>query len=112
MPSLHLQFIAALAALSTLANAYTVTFYSGKGCRGSPLGSIKVSSVSPCSRELAGTAASAIVDPEEDDLNDASAVVFFNGDNCDPDDIMKDGEAIEIDGCYTGNFGSFEAWKL
>ncbi|KAF2756598.1 hypothetical protein EJ05DRAFT_477713 [Pseudovirgaria hyperparasitica] len=97
--------------LSTLSSAYILTHYAGPGCRSQSLGRTEVAvdpAGPPCHQEFAGTAASLIVAPNENDDDFGSVVVFFTGDDCKPSDIIN----FDDEGCMTGNYGSFQVWDL
>jgi hypothetical protein len=111
--SIFLNTLATLATF-TLTNAYRLHHYGGIQCRGANLGYRDVDSSSGCSRDNAGVAAAVIVKPDEESNKDfGSVVVFFNGDDCKPSDIMEEGQAFKFeDGCWTGNYGSYEVWDV
>jgi hypothetical protein len=102
-----------LLTFSTLTAAYRLHHYGGIECRGASLGYRDFDGNSGCSRDSAGVAAAIIVKPDPAGKDWGSAVVFFNGDDCKPSDIMEDGAAFKFeDGCWTGNYGSYEVWDL
>jgi hypothetical protein len=50
---------------------------------------------------------------DEGNKDFGNVVVFFDGDDCKPSNIMQDGAAFVFeDGCWTGNYGSYEVWDL
>ncbi|OAK95919.1 hypothetical protein IQ06DRAFT_352176 [Phaeosphaeriaceae sp. SRC1lsM3a] len=104
---------AILAALSAAANAYTVYHSNGKECRGQGLGKTdNLKSTSGCQLAWAGKAASIRIEPEKDDKDVGTVVVFFEGDDCNPTKIMQNGDAFSDEGCTTINYGSYEVWEL
>jgi hypothetical protein len=97
----------------TLTNAYSLSFYSGKSCRSQGLGTTDTNVEPGCGRNFAGVGASAVVSAAEGFKDFGKVVVFFNGDDCKPSDIMEEGQAYKFeDGCWTGNYGSYEVWDL
>ncbi|KAF1842949.1 uncharacterized protein K460DRAFT_407321 [Cucurbitaria berberidis CBS 394.84] len=102
-----------LATFFTLTNAYKISFYSTQNCHSLPLGSREMKVDSGCQRDLAGTSASVIIKADEGNKDFGNVVVFFKGDDCKPSNIMQDGAAFVFeDGCWTGNYGSYEVWDL
>ncbi|KAF1839130.1 hypothetical protein BDW02DRAFT_564113, partial [Decorospora gaudefroyi] len=68
---------------------------------------------SGCHRDYAGNGASALITADESGKDFGSVVLFFEGDDCKPSNIMEGGAAFAFeDGCWTGNYGSFEVWDL
>jgi hypothetical protein len=113
MKSSLLNFLAALATFCTLTNAYKLSFYSGKSCRSQGLGSREIAPDTGCGRDFAGVGASAVVSVAEKNKDYGKIAVFFSGDDCKPSDIMDEGDAFRYeDGCWTGNYGSYEVWDL
>ncbi|KAF1976752.1 hypothetical protein BU23DRAFT_454666 [Bimuria novae-zelandiae CBS 107.79] len=102
--------LALCATLTALTDAYTITFYRGLNCRGEVLSSLDVGVGSPSSREF--LAASISLKRDEGGKDSNTAIVFFNGDDCYPSDIMKDGDGYSEEGCFTANYGSYEVWDL
>ncbi|KAH8728384.1 hypothetical protein GQ44DRAFT_724385 [Phaeosphaeriaceae sp. PMI808] len=102
-----------LAAFCALTNAYKLSLYGGKSCRGQNLGSREMKADSGCQRDFAGNGASVVITADEGNKDFGNVVVFFEGDDCKPSNIMQDGAAFVFeDGCWTGNYGSYEVWDL
>jgi hypothetical protein len=105
--------IPSLAALTILTHVYRLHHYGGIQCRGANLSYRDVDTSSGCSRDNTGVAVAIIVKPDEGGTDFGSVVVYFNGDDCKPSDIMEEGQAFSFeDGCWTGNYGSYEVWGL
>jgi hypothetical protein len=97
----------------TLTNAYKLSIYGGQSCRGQSYGSREMKVDSGCQRDFAGNGASMVVSTDEGNKDFGNVVVFFDGDDCKPSNIMQDGTAFRYeDGCWTGNYGSYEVWDL
>lgn len=102
-----------LAALTTLTTAYKLSIYGGQSCRGQGLGTREMKPDSGCQRDFAGNGASVVITNDEGNKDFGNVVVFFDGDDCKPSNIMQDGAAFSFeDGCWTGNYGSYEVWDL
>jgi hypothetical protein len=102
-----------LAVFSAATNAYTVTHHNGMGCRGQFLGRTdNLNPTSGCQSAWAGKAASIRVEPDKDDKDFGSVVVFFEGDDCKPSNIMWKGDAFSDEGCTNIGYGSYEIWDL
>jgi hypothetical protein len=102
-----------LVAFCTLTNAYKLSIYGGKSCRGQSLGTREVKVGSDCQRDFAGNGASAVIKVDEGNKDFGNVVIFFEGDDCKPSNIMQEGTAFVFeDGCWTGNYGSYEVWDL
>jgi hypothetical protein len=102
-----------LAAFYTVTNAYKLSLYGGQSCRGLKLGSREMKVDSGCQRDFAGNGASVIIEVDEENKDFGNVVVFFEGDDCKPSNIMQGGAAFVFeDGCWTGNYGSYEVWDL
>lgn len=110
----HTHALAILATLSTASNTFTVTHTNGQGCRGQFLGKTEnLNPTSGCQQAWAGKAASVRVDQDKDDKDFGSVVVFFEGDDCKPSNIMWKGDAFSDESCTTINsYGSYEVWDL
>lgn len=68
---------------------------------------------SGCQKELAGNAASVVITADEGNKDFGNVVVFFEGDDCKPSNIMQSGAAfVYEDGCWIGNYGSYEVLDL
>jgi hypothetical protein len=103
--------IHSLVAFYTLADAYSLSIYGGLGCRGQTLGKREMKVDSGCQRDFAGNGASALIAADDKDLG--NVIVFFEGDDCKPSNIMNNGTAFEFESkCWTGNYGSYEVWDL
>lgn len=102
-----------LAIFCTFTNAYKLSMYGGKSCRGQNLGSREMKVDGGCQKDLAGNAASVVITPDENSKDFGNVVVFFDGDDCKPSNIMQSGAAfVYEDGYWTGNYGSYEVWDL
>jgi hypothetical protein len=102
-----------ITAFCTLTNAYKLNFYSGQGCRSQSLGNREMKADGGCQREFAGNGASVSIKIDENNKDSGSVVIFFEGDDCKPSNIMQNGGAFVFeDGCWTGNYGSYEVWDL
>jgi hypothetical protein len=107
-----LHFLAALAAFSTITTAYNIVHQGGLQCRGAFLSKIDIGIGSGCRQDHGGVAAAVSIKPDEGGKDFGSVVVFFKGDDCKPSDIMNDGWGFSDEGCFTGNYGSYEIWDL
>jgi hypothetical protein len=103
---LFLHSLATLITFSALTNAYKVSIYSGQSCRGQGLGNRDIAPDIGCQRDFSGVGASAVISVSEGNTDFVKVVVFPSGDDCKPSEIMHD------DGCWTGNYGSYEVWDL
>ena len=112
MLSFNLNVLTILATVPTLINAFTISHWAGKECRSQSLGKGDFDPTSGCQRGFAGNSASVVIQPAPDDKDFGNVVVFFSGDDCKPSDIMNNGEGFSDDGCFTGNYGSYEVWDL
>lgn len=112
MLSFNLNVLVTLTTLSAFCNAYAMTHYTGLQCRGGGLGKADVNPTSGCQRGFAGNAASVVVKAADNDKDFGNAVVFFSGPDCNPKDIMNNGDGFSVDGCFTANYGSYEVWDL
>lgn len=105
-----------LAAYYTFTSAYNLTFYGGQGCRSQNLGRREMKIDSGCQRDFSGNGASVVVDLGDNSQDITNTVVFFEGDDCNPSRIMKDATGtialVFEDGCWTGNYGSYEVWDM
>ncbi|KAH7389373.1 hypothetical protein DE146DRAFT_663890 [Phaeosphaeria sp. MPI-PUGE-AT-0046c] len=107
------HFLHLITTFCALTHAYKLNFYSGQGCRSQSLGSREIKADSGCQREFAGNGASVIIKTDENNKDFGNVVVFFEGDDCKPSNIMQSGAAFVFeDGCWTGNYGSYEVWDL
>jgi hypothetical protein len=102
-----------LAAFCTLVNAYQLSLYGSKSCRGQNLGTREMKVDSGCQRDFAGNGASAVIQTDTSNKDFGTVILFFEGDDCKPSNIMQDGAAFVFEnGCWTGNYGSYEVWDL
>lgn len=101
------------AVFGTLTTAYNLSFYGSQGCRGQNLGRREMKPNSGCQRDFSGNGASVIVDLGDNNQDMTNIVLFYEGDDCKPSSIMKGGTAfVYEDGCWTGNYGSYEVWDM
>jgi hypothetical protein len=102
-----------LAAFGNLTTAYQLSLYGSKSCRGQGLGSREIKVDSGCQRDFAGVGASAVIDVDPGNKDFGTVIIFFEGDDCKPSNIMQDGAAFVFEnGCWSGNYGSYEVWDL
>jgi hypothetical protein len=105
--------LACLSTFYTFTNAYKLSIYGGKSCRGQSYGSREMKVDSGCQRDFAGNGASVVISADASNKDFGNVVVFFEGDDCKPSNIMQGGAAFVFeDGCWTGNYGSYEVWNL
>ncbi|KAH7082454.1 hypothetical protein FB567DRAFT_531284 [Paraphoma chrysanthemicola] len=108
-----LLVMCSLSTLFTFTNAYKLSIYGGLSCRGQSLGTREMKVDSGCQRDFAGNGASASIATDENNKDFGNVVVFFEGDDCKPSNIMQNGAAFVFEnGCWTGNYGSYEVWDL
>ncbi|PVH91994.1 hypothetical protein DM02DRAFT_635722 [Periconia macrospinosa] len=107
-----LHSLAAIVTFSTITNAYTVSNKNGLSCRGANLNSDELKPDSGCRQPYGSQGASALVKPAGEDKDFGNVVVFFSSDDCNPANIVKDGEGFMEEGCFTVNFRSYEVWNL
>jgi hypothetical protein len=102
-----------LAAFGNLTTAYQLSLYGSKSCRGQGLGSREIKVDSGCQRDFAGVGASAVIEVDPGNKDFGTVIIFFEGDDCKPSNIMQDGAAFVFEnGCWSGNYGSYEVWDL
>jgi hypothetical protein len=102
-----------LAAFGNLTTVYQLSLYGSKSCRGQGLGSREIKVDSGCQRDFAGVGASAVIEVDPGNKDFGTVIIFFEGDDCKPSNIMQDGAAFVFEnGCWSGNYGSYEVWDL
>ncbi|KAF2821071.1 hypothetical protein CC86DRAFT_255339, partial [Ophiobolus disseminans] len=86
-----LLILRSLAALGIVSNAYKLSLHGGLSCRGQFLGTREMKADSGCQRDFAGNGASVSIALDEGNKDFGNVVIFFEGDDCKPSNIMQNG---------------------